>query len=129
MKIDNKGITLRMMIICSSIIFLFFLIALFFIIRVYGKLPINNEDDFSYENLETNLVNAGLIYVERYYIVSEDTLVISVNNLVSEGLSEIPKDKSGKECNGYVLVNQKEKKAYLKCPNYKTSGYQDWRTE
>ena len=143
MKLGNKGWGIRSMIFYTAIIVLFLLIAIYLIYNLYGNFKKevidspNKNKKITYSEMETDLTRAGIKYVEEYYTreLGIDTITVTVENLVSNGLVNQPKDeKKGTDCSGYVLVAQDENgivngNAYLKCSNYTTNGYQAWRIE
>jgi|GEM_PF-5113184 len=151
MKLDNKGWGFPSMIILSGIILIFFGISIFFIVRLYNSMEENqrtstpslntnqnnnNEGNTNntYNQMETNLEAAALNYVKTYYTSQKiDTIAVSINNLKERNMiTNIVDQKDSAPCKGYVLVDNAGEtnlvsKAYIKCSNYTTSGYQDWR--
>ncbi|NLC47895.1 MAG: hypothetical protein GX758_00860 [Tenericutes bacterium] len=98
---------------------------------------INQSEDnsFSYSNLESKVVtSAKKYYVNEYNddILLENT-IIRVSTLYYNGYIEKLYDKNNKQCSGYVeLVPNGDNIVYvpyIKCPKYKTRGYDgsnDW---
>lgn len=90
----------------------------------------NDSDDTSvkdttiYTNHETSMVAASNKYIKNQNIDSADISVyyIKLSTLVKDNYIDEIKDGNVK-CSGYVKITETSKTAYLKCPNYETSGY------
>lgn len=81
-----------------------------------------------YKEQESKLVETTKMYVESstWYPKAGESLKVDINELIENGLIEnvVVNDDS---CKGYIKVINNgiiEYKAYLKCKNYKTHGYE-----
>ena len=148
MKLNKNGWGLRAMIIYSGILIIFLAIAIFTIYRFYDAFrdmpqDIQTENSPSdsgvntntYQNIEQSIKNASITYVNEYYESEEigtADIIISISNLVNHNYISQPKDLTNNtDCTGYALVkkenNQLISTPYLKCQNYTSTGYQEWR--
>lgn len=85
----------------------------------------NNKNLSSYTELEHKLSTGALEYYNsRYNNSNEDAVIIKSSTLFANGYISNLYDKKGRKCKGYAKVlNNKTSVAYIKCPGYKTSGY------
>lgn len=133
--LDNKGWGLRSMIIYSTIIIIALLIATFYVIALYSELDRNiksNKQDNTiidkkqYEEYERKLEEATINYIDNCNCIDDNTstMRISYDTLVDKNYINSIKD----DCSGYVDVYLQSEnistKAYLKCSNYITEGYE-----
>lgn len=88
----------------------------------------------TYSIAEQDLINATKAYVKDIYNdeISSDT-TIKLSRLTKDGYISPIRDKNNKACSGYVMVTNASENityaAYLKCDDYKTTGYNeeyDW---
>lgn len=144
MKLNNNGWGLSEMIIFSAIL----IIALFFVVfyafqfkrenTIKTSTQTNNEsikENITYTSIENKIREATLTYMQKYYDDRiSGTVTIPTSNLIYTHLLEdsdlITSDKDS--CDGYALVYKKENQdyeieAYIKCTNYKTNEFQNWR--
>ena len=144
MKLNNNGWGLSDMIICSAIL----IIALFFVVFYAFQFkkenttePIkqtnnqNIQETITYPSIENKIREATLTYIQKYYAgIISGTIIIPTSNLIYNHLLEeddlITSDKDS--CDGYALVLKNENQdyeieAYIKCNNYKTNEFQEWR--
>ncbi len=144
MKLNNNGWGLSEMIIFSAIL----IIALFFVVfyafqfkrenTIKPSTQTNNEsikENITYTSIENKIREATLTYMQKYYDDRiSGTVTIPTSNLIYTHLLEdsdlITSDKDS--CDGYALVYKKENQdyeieAYIKCTNYKTNEFQNWR--
>ncbi len=143
MKLNNHGWGLREMLLYCGILLLFLCIAVFFIIQASKGLEdigeSNNaivEEEVSYSEIEENVKDASLLYVDAYYEegIKTGTITITTDNLKKFNMLSIddliPVGEKN-SCNGYSLVKNEDNSlvvsAYIKCSNYETNGYQSWR--
>ena len=134
MGLNKNGWSIKEIVIFSSILFAFLLIAIFNIMRMYNGLH-NKEDSHSstsqsantYQDIENKVLEAGLDYYNLYYN-SESNIKIAVSKMKKQGILEssmlIPSEES-QECTGYVQFKNGDPKAYILCQKYKTSGYEE----
>ncbi len=148
--INKKGWSLKEELILMGIIIIFLIIAIFFIVRMYSKgldEPVTINPNISsssskkeesteptYQDLENSIKIAAITYYEYNFEEGKtQDQVIKLDQLVEKKLLAIPKDlKDNTDCTGYAIVRITEdyevvSVPYLKCSNYKTQGYQDWR--
>lgn len=132
MKLSNHGWSLKEMILLSSILFIFLLVAIFMIIRLYSGLNKNGIIDnpvvhkYSYQDVEANVLEAGLDYYNEYYNGEVD-IQVPVSKLRKKGYissNELKAGESKKACDGYVEFLESGTKAYIQCDNYETNGYE-----
>ncbi len=130
-KLNRHGWGLQEMILLSSILLAFLLIAFFMISRLYDNLSgietTKEKESYTYEDVIDTLEEAALRYYDEYYEKGEE-VVITSDRLRKHGyvsLSELkPKDEKS-ACSGYVEVKNKEAKAYIRCSNYESNGYEE----
>ena len=117
MKLNNKGWGLRQMLIMSSIIFIFLLIAAYYIYALYNNLDVQTGKQ--YATLEFELQTAAVNYHMQY----PNDNIITLSELKNKGIISIFTDSNDKDCNGYVIVNQTDYKSYISCEFYTTKNY------
>ncbi len=97
------------------------------------KTDVNSEE--TYESMEERLNNAAKDYVVKYYGGENisDSIVVRYSSLYYNSYIAKLVDNKGRSCSGYVEVENINSNliyySYLKCPEYKTSGYdssKDW---
>lgn len=137
--LNKNGWGFRTFIIAGSILFIALIITSFFIIRLYSSLPNLNalmNEPLDYEDIEENLVESSLNYINKYYDeeITTGVIVISTDNLLKYNVIEkkdLIETTNEDECRGYALIRKEEgnlvSTSYIKCNNYITEGYQDWR--
>ena len=144
MKLNNNGWGLSEMIVFSAIL----IIALFFV--VFYSFQFKKEDtieptkqttnesiqeSITYPTIENKIREATRTYMQKYYdgIISGEITIPTSNLIYNHLLEENDLKTSDKDtCDGYALVYKKENQdyeieAYIKCNNYKTNEFQDWR--
>lgn len=73
MALNKHGWGMKEMIVFSSVLLLFLLIAVFYILRLYNGIGRNNtyknssSESYSYTEIEDKLLNAGINYYQEYY--------------------------------------------------------------
>lgn len=145
---NNKGFGLNEMIIYSTIILVFLLIATFYVISLYSEinsdgikkseLPTNEnvvtetnsskdsvkEELPNYLSYEQELESASFNYLEDNEMVVNNEMRLEYDNLLNSGYVS----KMNDNCSGYVIVypqdNNFSVKSYIKCDNYMTEGYE-----
>lgn len=137
MKLNKRGWGMKEMIIFSLILLAFLLIAIVQIMRLYNGLTENNNSTttqntshsssatYSYEEVESFVLNAGLDYYNEYYN-SEEDVRITTDRMKKKGFltsKELRPKGEKKECSGYVHFIDGEPAAYIQCTNYVTQGY------
>jgi len=137
--LNKNGWGFREFIIAGAVLFIALLTTTFFVIRLYSELPNLSStmaESISYQDIENNLNDSSIIYINEYYKqeITTGVIVVSTDNLLKY---EIINNKDLKEtsnndlCSGYSLI-RKEKgeltsESFIKCKNYVTEGYQSWR--
>lgn len=98
-----------------------------------SKKEINTKE--TYTLMEQKMVGATKEYVNSYYggEYINDSITVRYSSLYYNNYLDKLTDNNGKECSGYVSVKNIDSvliyNAYLKCPGYRTSGYEsvkDW---
>lgn len=85
---------------------------------------------YSYEPLETKVVNAAKRYYQDMYNGGgDDIVIIRVSTLQANGYLGTLVDDRNKACTGYAkVINSSGGKqvyvSYIKCSRYKTTGYE-----
>ena len=84
-----------------------------------------NKKTYSYSEMEQLLSSGALkYYKDRYAFESHEEMILSDDVLSSNGYVPVLYDENGRYCSGYAKVlNGQTSVAYVKCPLYKTSGY------
>lgn len=118
MKLNNKGFGLKQMLIISAILILFLLIVAYYIISLYNSF---DKVASQYSNLESEIKAAAV----KYNAIYDAPSVIDLKSLKEAGFIELFTDSNDKDCDGYVKVDGKEFKPYIKCEYYKTRGYKE----
>lgn len=120
------------------------LIALFFVAFFSNQLMGEFGDSFkesitgkvTYTTIERNMKEAALKYLDKYYEneIGAGTLTILSDSLIQYNLLQDTDFVTSEKdiCKGYVLVkrdndNSLITNAFIKCENYKSMDYQDWR--
>lgn len=138
MGLNKNGWSLKEMVIFSSILFAFLLIAIFNIMRMYQGLHSentsnssnsqnNSEVNYSYKEIENFVLEAGFDYYNLYYNL-EPKVKISISKMKRQGLiksSMLKPSSEQKECDGYVLFDEGTAKAFIDCQKYKTNGFEE----
>lgn len=140
MKLNNHGWGLKQMIVYSAILLMALFITVFFSMQLtaafnepFQKSTLRN---VTYSMIEENIVMATSSYMEKYYDseIGSGTITVKTDNLILYGvLKEEDLVTSTKDiCKGYSLVRKNIESglkidAYIKCSNYETSNYQNWR--
>lgn len=151
MKLDNRGWGLREMLIYSSILLLFLLIASFRMSALYNDINSTKDEPETfveeknssekgssekssydlkyYYDYEDKMIQATREYLKMHeYNVEVQTLKIDLSTLIDLDLIDKLYDKdSNVRCEGYVMVTfESDKdviKPYLMCDDYVTKGY------
>ena len=124
------------MLIFIAILLFFLLLIVFVSTQLSSVLENNDSSKVTYSDVEVNVKNATVTYVNDYYEdeVSSGTLTITTENLIKYGVLKenqlLPSDEKN-SCKGYALVYKELEELvfepYIKCTNYETRGYQGWR--
>lgn len=147
MKLDNRGWGLREMLIYSSILLIFLLIAAFRISTLYNDVESTKHDD---EIEETDLKDNKDVYDLQYYYDYEDEMVEATRTYLSNPdynaphisdelklnlltlidldlINRLYDKNSTASCEGYIMVTLVDGKQaiqpYLLCRDYVTKGY------
>ncbi len=113
-----------------SFIWGFFLVSLVVILTVFCVIYKYKSND--YKKLEENLVEASKKYVDAKFLYPEGSnqLRVSFSEMKEYGVITDLK-KEDQECDGYVIVSHNgtvfDYDGYVKCPNYETKGYLNYR--
>ena len=77
--------------------------------------------------MESKLVEASVRYYNNTYPNgSDDTVIVTIDTLKSNGYMEALTDKLGRECKGYTKVLKTGTAvSYIRCSFYKTTGYNE----
>lgn len=137
--LNQHGWSIKEMVLFCSILLVFFLIAIFNIMRLYHNFSEANNGNrnsnhsvtetshYSYEDIENQVLEAGLDYYNEFYD-KEKNVKITVHKMKKQGMLNgddlIPIDET-KECSGYVLFEDGEPSVYIKCQKYITNGYEE----
>lgn len=133
MGLNKHGWSMKDMIIFSSILLAFLLVAIFYILRLYhgleqnGVIENNTDLKYNYVDVEQNVLNAGIKYYNEYYEIDQN-VVIPTSIMKKHGFlksKELKPADEKKECTGYVIFEDGEPASYIKCQNYKTNGYEE----
>ena len=137
--LNKNGWGFRTFIISGSIPFIALLITSFFIMRLYSSLPNLNEfmlDPLTYQNIEENLNDDSIDYINEYYTeeITTGVIVVSTDNLLKYGIIEdkdLTDTENNDSCSGYSLIRKENNKltseSFIKCDDYISDGYQSWR--
>ena len=132
MHLNKHGWGLREMLVLSGILILFLIVAIYYIYSLYNG--ISEEVSLShYYGLEDKLENQAIIYINDYYDsnLTSDYITISRSVLRAYDLDISLFDNYGDACSGYVVANKSKgiinTQGYIKCKNYMTEGYEEWR--
>ena len=141
MKLNNKGWGLPELLIGIAIIIAFLLIAVFYSLRLNRMLQnhsttidssLKEEINEDYYILRTNdIMDAAYKYINKEDVELEQGSYtrISLATLISKGyIGKIYDSKTKNACIGYALASVDvskitDIKAYLKCDNYVSKGY------
>ncbi len=137
MKLDNRGWGLAELLVWCGVLLIFLLIAVFFIIQLSKSLGEAFKDSLKEDkttiSIEENVENASLKYMkDNYKDIGSGTITITIDNLKNgKYLNEKDITYNGAVCNGYALITKKDNKlnsdAYIRCGEYMTVGFQEWR--
>ena len=133
--LNKNGWGYRSYVIGSSILLLALLIATFLIIRFYRALSSIN--GYTYADIEEKLNTRSLYYINEYYKkeINTGVVVISTSKLLKKDMitkDNLINNENNDKCSGYSLIRKNDdgdlvSESYIKCGEYKTSGYQSWR--
>ncbi len=139
MKLNNHGWGLREMLVLSSILLCFLLVAIIMVMRLYNNLEdsidldkVDNTkkiDEVYYHNLEYQVQNAGVKYFNNVGVdVSVGEVNVSLDKLIDLGyITRFKDDITGNYCDGYVKIYIEDEilniDGYINCDNYRTEGY------
>ncbi len=129
-KLNQHGWGVREMILLSAILLAFLLVTVFMVSRLYQGVTADEKDsgsDYSYREVEENLLDAGISYYEDYYSDEEQVIVTSSTLIRHQYLHSRDLKAKGEShsCSGYVKFLDGKGKAYITCSDYETSGYED----
>lgn len=83
----------------------------------------NDTEVICYTSIESNMIKATKKYMKENSITSsDDTLIVSLFKLENDNYIDTVVENNTK-CSGYIEVINDSYRAYLKCPNYETKGY------
>lgn len=128
--LNKNGWGLKEMLLYSGIIVLFFLVAIYYIVSMYKEIDIP-VSEVSYQDLEKQLEDNTLIYLNDYYtgFLDSDGIIINRSVLKANNLDVALIDSNNNACSGYVYANKTHGvigvKAYIKCKGYTTNGYEE----
>lgn len=135
MELNKHGWSMKEMILLSSILLAFLLVAIFNIMRLYHGLEDKNNKStsnkkievigHSYEKIEELVLNAGLDYYNEY---SSQDGKISTDRLKRRGFlssKDLRASNESDDCTGYVEFRDGEPFVYISCAKYETEGYEE----
>lgn len=141
MKLNNKGWGLNTMLLCVATILIFLIIAAFFTIRLNKMIEdLNKNDTKSNVDIKdyiddklVDMISASDKYLKDTNILLErgSYLKIDLDTLIDLNYINAIKDPvTNNKCKGYTKAtinadNIKDIKAYIKCDNYKSGGYDE----
>lgn len=117
MKLDNRGWGTKEMIIMSSILFFLLLVVTVMIYSFYNN---KGNNAYTYSGLESTLRSAAIRYANDNNILIGE---ITVSQLKQEGYLTSFKDDKGRDCSGYVELQNGQASAHINCPDYRTLNY------
>lgn len=132
MHLNKNGWSLNEMLVLSGILLLFLIIAIYYIVSLYNNFG-TEVSTTNYSELEKRLEEQALVYLNDYYdeLLTNEDITITRNVLRSYNLDVILEDNNGKACSGYVMAHKSHgeiyTKSYIKCNDYMTEGYEEWR--
>lgn len=132
MHLNKNGWSLNEMLLLSGILIIFLIIAIYYIVSLYNNFDTEVKTT-NYSELEKELENQALVYLNDYYdeLLTSEDITITRNVLRSYDLDVILEDNNGKACSGYVMAHKSHgeiyTKSYIKCNDYMTEGYEEWR--
>ncbi len=130
--LNKNGWGLKEMLILSGVLMLFLVIAIYYIYRLYSSLDMATTDDY-YVLLEDRLEEQVKTYLDNYYedSLTSDVITISSDVLKAHDLDINLVDDNGDACMGYTLAYKSRGvthiDSYIKCHDYVTDGYEEWR--
>lgn len=120
MKLNKNGWGYKEMFLMSSILLIFLLIAAYNIYALYNELGAS--DAVIYVELENKMQLASVRYINDNNL-KNDRVTVSLSQLKEEGYISAFKDSDGYDCNGYLIYENYNYNAYIKCPNYISKNY------
>ncbi len=83
-----------------------------------------------YKDLEQKLVKAEMRYIDEKFLYPDEKQSLKTEaSLLIEGGYLTNLEVNDEKCDGYAIISKNKTvfdyKAYIKCPKYKTKGYQD----
>lgn len=150
MKLNNKGWGMTHLLIGIGIIVAFLLVAAFFTLRL-NKILEDSGISPTKDNITTTNTNTIDSTAKNYYISKSNEIITATNKYLTQEdialerdstiqieldllvnhdyLDDIKDYYTNKSCQGYALTYLdsnyiKEIKAYIKCDNYTTEGYE-----
>lgn len=114
------------MILLSSILFAFLLVLVVMVTRIQSVFQGNKTNQVEeYENVEWKVLNASIDYYGEK-IFDKDSVRVTTSTLVKEGyLDSSSLNVNQDTCSGYVKFTDSEPSVFIRCKNYKTSGYKE----
>ena len=120
MKLNNKGWGYRQMLLMTSILLIFLLFTAYNIYALYKNL--DHSDAKVYMNLESKLQVAAASYIKDEGMRNQ-SVILTLTELKDLGYITEFNDDEGKACNGYLIYQNYDYNAYIKCPNYISTNY------
>lgn len=113
------------MILLSSILFAFLLLLVAMVAQIQNAFSNPKAKTEDYELVEWNILNVAIDYYSENFDEEEDVR-LTTSKLVKEGYLDSSVLKVNQDtCSGYVKFSLEEPKVYIRCGNYKTTGYKE----
>ena len=132
MHLNKNGWSLKEMLLLMGILAIFLIIAIYYIVSLYSNFGMEVKET-NYNLLEKDLEKQAVIYLNDYYddLLTNNDITITRNVLRNYDLDIALEDNKGRSCSGHVVAHKTHgeiyAKAYIKCNNYMTEGYEEWR--
>lgn len=122
---NNRGWGLNEMLFLCAILGIALIVAVAIVQSSFNDMVKTQNNTAVYKSYETTLIAKAKTYYADMYEKSSDTVIISYKNLIDKDYMTNLKDpETENNCSGYVVVNDDNYDAYLKCgTNYMTNGY------
>lgn len=118
--LNKRGWGFRQMLLMMSILFIFLMIMVYYIVALYKSIDSN---EFSnYVKMENNLAFAARDYINDTH---SNSTVIKLKILKNHDYIDDFTDDNNNDCNGYVLYENGVYVPYISCKDYETDDYNE----